>query len=77
VIKYPVYASDFLDMSHCNGKGSVAGLVDDADHIILGYGAELTYNEAKELAEILNKIRVIPGKKILLALARILKLSNE
>jgi hypothetical protein len=57
-ISYPVFAADYLDISGWNGNGSVAGLLDDANRIILGYDARLTYEEAKELAESMNKTKL-------------------
>lgn len=57
-ISYPVYESDYLDISGWNGNGSVAGLVDDANRIILGYDAQLTYDEAKELAASMNETKL-------------------
>lgn len=63
-ISYPVYASDYLDLSGYNGNGSVAGLVDNANHIILGYDARLSYEEAKELAESMNKTKLFNEKML-------------
>lgn len=53
-IRYPVYASDYLDASDYNGNGSVAGIVDDANRIIVSYKARYTFEEASSIAAAMN-----------------------
>lgn len=50
----PWRASDYLDMSGYEGRGSVAGIVDGKSRIVVGYGASLTYEQAKAIAEAVN-----------------------
>ena len=50
----PVYASDYLDLSGYKGHGSVAGIIDSENQILVGYKANLTYKEAKAVAKIFN-----------------------
>lgn len=56
-IVYPVYASDYLDISNYNGNGSVAGIIDSANHIIVSYKARYTYEEAKAIVETMNQTK--------------------
>lgn len=54
-INYPVYASDYLDLSGYGGHGSVAGIVDNQQRIIIGYKKGLTYAKAVKLAKAMNQ----------------------
>lgn len=53
-ICYPVYASDYLDLSGYAGNSSVAGIVDNQYRVIAGYDRNYTYEEAKAVADAMN-----------------------
>lgn len=56
-ISYPVYASDYLDIGGWKGNGSVAGIVDNSNRIIVSYENRYTYDEAKAIADAMNASR--------------------
>lgn len=56
-ISYPVHASDYLDVSGYKGNGSVAGIVDNDNRILVNYDSCLTFKEAQVVALALNKSR--------------------
>jgi hypothetical protein len=65
MFRYPVHASDYLDLSGYEGRGSVAGIVSDDNLIIIGYGSRFTYKQAKRVAEFLNEKRPEPTGELI------------
>lgn len=55
MFNYPVYASDYLDMSGYGGHGSVGGIVSHDGKITMGYKWGFTYAQAEKVAKYLNK----------------------
>ncbi|WP_020469652.1 hypothetical protein [Zavarzinella formosa] len=54
LFRYPLSASDYLDISGFDGRGSVAGLVSDDGKIVMSYEAGFSFEQAKRVASYLN-----------------------